>query len=246
RIHLKLDTGMKRLGIEKKQIGDLKKFMQGKNISVLSVFSHLSASDEKDHDDFTSFQFEQFRLMLERLEGSFSIPPLRHILNSAGIVRFPDQQMDMVRLGIGLYGIDTSDGLLPELQAISTLKARISQIKYIRSRQSVGYNRAYRARKNYTRIATVSIGYADGLARSTGNEKYSLLIRGKQAKIIGVICMDMCMVDITKIPNARVGDEVIIFGENPTIQELADVMGTIPYEVLTAISDRVKRVYLMD
>ena len=168
---------------------------------------------------------------------------MRHILNSNGINRFPQYQMEMVRLGIGLYGIDGSQTIQNQLQKVHTLKASISQIKNITKGESIGYNRKGKAKKAM-RIATISIGYADGLMRSAGNENFSVLIQGKRADIVGNICMDMCMVDVTEIPEAATGDEVIIFGKEPMVEELANAMGTIPYEIFPIISARVKRVYL--
>lgn len=246
-IHIKLDTGMKRLGFEEKDISVLNMFLRkNKNkIHIQSIFSHLAGSDAAEHDDFTKQQIIRYQRMYKRIADALDIQPIQHILNSAGISRFPDYHFDMVRLGIGLYGVATSDGMAAELQTISSLKASISQIKDLKPGESVGYNRGGKVFKP-TRIATVSIGYADGLSRATGYGKFEVLVRGKKAKTIGVICMDMCMIDITAIPEARVGDEVIIFGEDPSIQDLSDCMNTIPYEVLTGISDRVKRVYVLE
>jgi alanine racemase len=168
---------------------------------------------------------------------------MRHILNSSGINRFPQYQMEMVRLGIGLYGIDGSQSIQNQLQKVHTLKATISQIKNIKKGETIGYGRKGNSKKSM-RIATISIGYADGLMRSVGNGKFSVLIQGKRADIVGNVCMDMCMVDVTKIPEAATGDEVIIFGKDPSVEELANVMGTIPYEIFPTISGRVKKVYL--
>ncbi len=244
-IHLMLDTGMRRLGFEEKDLAALILFLQGKAIIIQSIFSHLAGSDAAEHDDFTKQQIIRYTRMYERISKALHIQPIRHILNSAGIARFPEYQFDMVRLGIGLYGVAVSSELKEKLHIISTLKASISQIKELKAGESVGYNRGGKVFKK-TRIATVSIGYADGLARATGYGKYSVMVRGQRAKTIGVICMDMCMIDINHIPDARVGDEVIIYGENPTIKELSSCMNTIPYEVLTSISDRVKRVYVLE
>jgi alanine racemase len=246
-IHIKLDTGMKRLGFEEKDILALIMFLKNnKNkVHIQSIFSHLAGSDAAEHDDFSKQQIIRYQRMYKRITDALNIQPLKHILNSAGISRFPDYHFDMVRLGIGLYGVATANEMKHQLQTISSLKASVSQIKNLKPGESVGYNRGGKVFKP-TKIATVSIGYADGLSRATGNGKFEVLIRGKKAKTIGVICMDMCMIDITLIPEARVGDEVVIFGENPTIQDLSKCMNTIPYEVLTGISDRVKRVYVLE
>ena len=243
-IHLKMDTGMRRLGFEEKDVSNLisilKKNPQAK---VQSIFSHLVGSEAGEHDVFTKNQIARYKKMYSKISHALKYKPLQHILNSSGINRFPQHQMDMVRLGIGLYGIDSSQEIQNQLQKVHTLKATISQIKNIAPNETIGYSRKGKAKKSM-RIATISIGYADGLMRAAGNEKFSVLIQGKLAKIIGNICMDMCMVDVTKIPEAAVGDEVIIFGKNPTVEELAKTMGTIPYEIFPIISQRVKRVYL--
>ncbi len=245
KIHLKLDTGMKRLGFEEKDLSALVLYLREHPCQLVSIFSHLAGSDAAEHDDFTKQQIIRYQRMYQRISAALGIRPMQHILNSAGITRFPDYHFDMVRLGIGLYGIASTDEMKQKLQTISTLKATISQIKDLKPGESVGYNRGGKVFKP-TRIATVSIGYADGLSRAAGYGKYAIGLRGKKAKTIGVICMDMCMIDITSIPDARVGDEVVIFGEYPNIEELAKCMDTIPYEVLTSISDRVKRVYVLD
>jgi Alr-MurF fusion protein len=241
-IHLKLDTGMHRLGFEPK---DLPKLLENlanyPNLTIKSVFSHLSASDAAHHDDFTKAQATAFVNMFSQIENALGYAPIRHIVNTGGIVRFPQYHFDMVRVGIGLYGVDSS-GLQDQLRVVNTLKASISQIKEIVPGDTVGYNRNA-AIHQPTRIATISIGYADGLRRLAGSGRYAVLIRGKRAATVGNVCMDMTMVDITHIPEAQEGDEVLIFGEKLPIQELADCFQTIPYEVFTNVSERVKRVY---
>jgi alanine racemase len=243
-IHLKLDTGMRRLGFEEKDIENLVAILKkNKHIKIQSIFSHLVGSEAPEHDQFTKKQVKHFQKMYDKICAELKICPMRHILNSNGINRFPQYQMEMVRLGIGLYGIDGSQTIQNQLQKVHTLKASISQIKNITKGETIGYNRKGKAKKAM-RIATISIGYADGLMRSAGNENFSVLIQGKRADIVGNICMDMCMVDVTEIPEAATGDEVIIFGKEPMVEELANAMGTIPYEIFPIISDRVKRVYL--
>ena len=243
-IHLKLDTGMRRLGFEEKDLDHLIAILKkNKHIKIQSIFSHLAGSEANEHDNFTKNQVSRFQKMYDEICAGLKISPMRHILNTSGINRFPQHQMEMVRLGIGLYGIDGSQTIQNQLEKVHTLKATISQIKNITKGETIGYGRKGKAKKAM-RIATISIGYADGLMRSAGNGNFSVLIQGKRAHIAGNICMDMCMVDVTKIPKAATGDEVIIFGENPTVEELANVMGTIPYEIFPTISDRVKRVYL--
>jgi len=243
-IHLKLDTGMRRLGFEEKDLDKLISILKkNKHIKIQSIFSHLAGSEANEHDDFTENQVNLFQKMYDKICVGLKIRPMRHILNTSGINRFPQHQMEMVRLGIGLYGIDGSQTIQNQLQKVHTLKATISQIKNIKKGETIGYSRKGKARKAM-RIATISIGYADGLMRSAGNGNFSVLIQGKRAHIVGNVCMDMCMADVTEIPEAATGDEVIIFGKNPTVEELADVMETIPYEIFPTISDRVKRVYL--
>jgi alanine racemase len=245
-IHLKLDTGMHRLGFQE---GDLESVIRQlrshPQIRVRTVFSHLAASESPDHDAFTHEQATRFATMYEIIAAGLGYRPLRHILNSGGITRFPEYQLDMVRLGIGLYGIDSSEVLQHQLQTVQTLKATISQIKKIPAGETVGYGRRGVADKEIS-IATISIGYADGLRRSAGNGHYSVLIRGQRAPTIGSVCMDMTMIDITEITGAAEGDEVILFGDMPSARELAQCYGTIPYEVFTGISERVKRVYFQE
>ena len=250
-IHIKLDTGMHRLGFEEKEVNELAvRIGNSKYLEVRSVFSHLAGSDEQEHDGFTKNQIKKFGEMSEVIRSRFSYPIFRHILNSAGIVRFPGAQFEMVRLGIGLYGIGVNESEQPHLKNVSTLKTTISQIKNISAKESVGYSRKFIAQKDM-RIATVPIGYADGLSRRLGNGKGKMIIKGKKAPIVGNVCMDMCMLDVTTIQCAE-GDEVIVFGApseasakegEQTIAQLAKDMETISYEVFTGISRRVKRVY---
>ncbi len=246
KIHLKLDTGMRRLGFEFSDLEELCLILnQNKNLRVQSIFSHLVGSEANEHDHFTQQQIKIYNAHYQIITQAIGYRPTRHILNSAGILRFPEHQMDMVRLGIGLYGFDGAETIQNQLQDVSTLKASISQIKQLAPQETIGYSRKGKA-KRLTKTATISIGYADGLSRLTGNGNYTVLIHGKKAPTIGNICMDMCMVDVTQIPEAQEGDEVIIFGKGKSIIELAQQMQTIPYEVLTMISDRVKRVYYQE
>jgi len=241
-IHLKLDTGMHRLGFEGKDIAALTEQLRDyPNLQVRSIFSHLSASDAPAHDAFTHRQASLFSDMYTRISSALETAPLRHIVNTGGIARFPDYHFDMVRLGIGLYGIDSS-GLQDQLRVVNTLKATISQIKDVQPGETVGYNRNGLVLVP-GRIATISIGYADGFLRLAGSGRFSVLIHGHKAPTIGNVCMDMTMVDVTHVPAAREGDTVIVFGENHPVQELAKSLQTIPYEVFTNISERVKRVY---
>jgi len=242
-IHLKLDTGMHRLGFETEDIPALLEQLGGlPGLRVASVFSHLSASDAAQHDDFTRSQAAIFGEMYAQISKTLGYEPLRHICNTGGIERWPEFHFDMVRLGIGLYGIG-GQNIQDQLQVVNTLKATISQIKSIKPGETVGYNRNSGPITTPSTIATISIGYADGLLRLAGGGRFSAYLHGKQAPTLGNICMDMTMLDVTHIPDAKVGDEVFIFGENPPVQELAKCLQTIPYEVFTNISERVKRVY---
>jgi alanine racemase len=241
-IHLKLDTGMHRLGFEPADVPALTERLRAHpNLRVRSVFSHLSASDASAHDAFTHAQAAAFTGLYEPIAAALGYRPLRHIANTSGIARFPEYHFDMVRLGIGLYGVG-SEVLQEQLQVVNTLKATISQIKEIPPGDTVGYNRNGPVARP-SRIATISIGYADGLLRLAGNGRYSVLVHGHRAPTIGNVCMDMTMVDVTHIPAACEGDEVVVFGEQPPVQELAACLQTIPYEVFTNIAERVKRVY---
>ncbi|MDO8368926.1 MAG: bifunctional UDP-N-acetylmuramoyl-tripeptide:D-alanyl-D-alanine ligase/alanine racemase [Saprospiraceae bacterium] len=242
-IHLKLDTGMHRLGFEPADIPVLvEKLREFPSLHVVTVFSHLAASDAAQHDDFTRRQAAVFSEMFGQISNALGYKPLRHICNTGGIEHWPEFHFDMVRLGIGLYGIGGKK-ISSQLQTVNSLKATISQIKTIAPGETVGYNRNSGPLTTSKRIATISIGYADGLLRLAGGGRFSALLRGQRAPTIGNICMDMTMLDVTQIPDAQVGDDVTIFGENAPVQDLAECLQTIPYEVFTNVSERVKRVY---
>jgi len=244
-IHIKLDTGMHRLGFDEDEVNELiVRIKNNKHLTVKSVFSHLAATDESEHDDFTWQQIKRFNEMSEKIKSHFTYPIMKHILNSAGITRFPDAQFDMVRLGIGLYGIGAGTSEQSQLQNVSTLKTSISQIKNIPANETIGYSRKGIATRDI-QIATVPIGYADGLSRKLSGGKGKMIVNGQYAPIIGNVCMDMCMIDITDI-NASENDEVIVFGEAYPITEVAKDVGTIPYEILTNVSRRVKRIYYQE
>ena len=242
-IHLKLDTGMHRLGFEQPDIQALIRILkENKNLKVKSIFSHLAASDAAEHDDFTTRQVALFSAMYEQIVNEISYRPLRHICNTGGISRFPEYHFDMVRLGIGIYGVDSNPSVQSQLEVVNTLKATISQIKHIPKGESIGYSRKGLADKDL-RIATISIGYADGFLRAAGNGRYLVAINGQLAPVIGNVCMDMTMIDITNLTGVTEGDEVIVFGDFPRVETFAEATQTIAYEVLTNVSDRVKRVY---
>ncbi|MEA5046770.1 MAG: bifunctional UDP-N-acetylmuramoyl-tripeptide:D-alanyl-D-alanine ligase/alanine racemase, partial [Petrimonas sp.] len=242
-IHVKIDTGMHRLGFLPSQIPELiKKLKSQKGLKVKSVFSHLAASESWMFDSFTQKQIDILRDAHKEIEEKIGYPVWKHILNSAGIERFIDAQWDMVRLGIGLYGVSASG--LNGLKNVSTLKTTILQIKEIPNHETVGYGRK-EALDRDAKIATIRIGYADGLDRKSGNRKGKVWINGKFAPIVGNVCMDLCMVDITGI-DAGEGDPVIVFGEELSVIELAESIDTIPYEILTSVSPRVKRIYVKE
>ncbi|MEI6059943.1 MAG: bifunctional UDP-N-acetylmuramoyl-tripeptide:D-alanyl-D-alanine ligase/alanine racemase [Bacteroidota bacterium] len=244
-IHIKIDTGMHRLGFDPSEVDELVRQLKDReHIQVKSVFSHLAESDNTEGDDFTRFQVSLFSEVSGRICSEFDYPILRHIANTAATTRFPEARFDMVRLGIGLYGIAPMPGEQEKMENVSTLRSVISQIKHIPSEDTVGYNRRFRAERD-TDIAIVPIGYADGLSRALSNGRGHLKVKGQYVPIVGNICMDMTMVDVTGI-DAREGDEVIVFGKDLPITRLAEEMGSIPYEILTGISQRVKRVYYQE
>jgi len=241
-IHIKLDTGMHRLGFEENTIDELIATLKGNStVRIQSILSHMATSDEMKHYDFALSQINLFEKLSSKLISELNINPIRHILNTSGISNFPDAQYNMVRLGIGLYGVSNDPSEQKYLENVSTLKSIISQIRTIPTGDSVGYGRRFMAEKE-TRIATIPIGYADGISRLWGNQVGYVMIKNQKAFIVGSICMDMLMVDISGI-DCKEGDSVIIFGERPTVMEIADALKTIPYEILTSISQRVKRVF---
>ena len=241
-VHIKIDTGMHRLGFEEKDVPLLIETLKNTpSIKVKSILSHLATSDDLENQDFAYTQINLFEKLSSRIMEELDIQPIRHILNTSGISNFGESQYDMVRLGIGLYGISNDDKEQKYLENVGTLKSVISQIRTIEKGESVGYNRRFIATK-ITTIATIPIGYADGISRSWGNEVGYVMINNQKAPIVGSICMDMLMVDCTGI-HCKEGDKIIIFGQNPSVKEIATKTYTIPYEILTSISQRVKRVF---
>ncbi|TAH01707.1 MAG: bifunctional UDP-N-acetylmuramoyl-tripeptide:D-alanyl-D-alanine ligase/alanine racemase [Sphingobacteriales bacterium] len=241
-VHLKLDTGMHRLGFEGKEITELANYLKvNTHLAAKSVFSHLVASEDVLQDDFTQQQIDDFTAYTTTIEQSLGYFFIKHLANTSAISRFKNAQFDMVRLGIGFYGVDAANRSNNSLENVLTLKTTISQIKYLKKGDTVGYNRRGIMPVN-GKIATLKIGYADGISRNLGNGKGTMLVNNIIAPTIGSICMDMCMLDITNI-DCNEGDEVIIFADRQTIFNLADTLKTIPYEILTNISARVKRVY---
>ena len=242
-VHIKLDTGMHRLGFEEKDIPALKRILkENKSLRIASIFSHLVATDNPAHDAFTREQLSLFEKMAGDISSELEHKPLWHIANTGGIERIPESQFDMVRLGIGLYGVSANESERHQLKTVGQLKTVISQIKHIKAGQSVGYNRNFIAPQDMT-IATIPMGYADGLRRSLSNGKGHVWIQGKACPIVGNVCMDMTMVDISHLTCSE-GDDVLIIGNIQHLEALAQASGTIPYEILTSISQRVKRIYL--
>jgi alanine racemase len=242
-IHLKLETGMKRLGFDEKHLEELNSILlSNKNLKVVSIFSHLAGADEDIHEAFSHQQAKKFEDMSQKVMTKMTNKPMRHLLNSPGILRYPEYQFDMVRLGIGLYGLETNNTQYQnQLMFISTLKTVVSQISSVTKGDSIGYGRKGVAEKDLM-VATIAIGYADGFSRAFSQGKGEVWINGKRARVIGNVCMDMTMIDITDI-DVKEGDEVEIFGGHISIKELASTIDTIPYEILTSISQRVKRIY---
>ena len=242
-IHIEIETGMNRLGFA---IGDMEKLsialQASPSYKVQTIFSHLAASEEMAQDEFTLQQFNLFSTASTELENKLGYTFIKHISNSAAAIRHPQLQMDMIRLGIGLYGVDSSNSGQLKLQTVATLKSTIAQVKQLKKGESVSYNRKGVVEKDSI-IATIRIGYADGYPRRLGNGAGKVWIKDKLAPVIGTVCMDMFMIDVTEIPNVLEGDDVIIYGSQLPVQQVAKWAETIPYEIMTGVSQRVKRVY---
>ena len=242
-IHIEIETGMNRLGFDSAYIKELGESLnETDSFKVRSVFSHLAGSEDPAEDKFTLQQHAKFITASNELEKVLGYSFIKHIANSAAIIRHPLLQMDMVRLGIGMYGVDAAKTKSLELQPVATLKSTIAQIKHLKKGESVSYNRKGVVKKDSV-IATIRIGYADGYSRMLGNGAGRMLINQQLVPVIGSVCMDMTMVDVTGIPDVREGDEVIVFGNDLSIEQIAEWANTIPYEIMTGISQRVKRVY---
>ena len=247
-LHLKLDTGMRRLGFDESDLPALLDLLAAyrAQLPVASLMTHLAAADDPAHDDFTQQQLSTFRRMAAAIEVVLGCPVLKHALNSAGIRRFPEAQFDMVRLGVGLYGVEAGDEASHNLLPVSTLRTTVSQVKSLPPNTTVGYGRRGAPTPHARRLATLAIGYADGYDRRFSNGAGVVLLHGRRAPVVGSVCMDMLMVDVTDIPETQAGDVAMIFGNGLTINELADRIGTIPYELLTNVSERVKRVFVSE
>ncbi|WP_400071062.1 alanine racemase [Zobellia russellii] len=240
-IHLKFNTGLNRLGFTEHQINELCDVLSDQDeVEVVSVFSHLAASEDLSEREFTENQITTFRNITNMLIPKLGKVPMLHLLNTSGIINYASAQFDMVRSGIGLYGFGNEAAIDKQLKPVATLKTVISQIHTIEKGQSIGYNRAYRADEAVI-TATLPVGHADGIGRQYGNGKAYVTINGKKAPIVGNVCMDMIMVNVTGI-DCNEGDEVVVFGANPTAEQFASGAKTISYEILTGISQRVARI----
>ena len=245
-IHLKFDTGMNRLGFRAAELDEVFDLLKSiSKVRVVSAFSHLATADDDAQSAFTLDQIDQFRSIGERIKSALGKEVKLHILNSAGILNFPEAMMDMVRLGIGLYGVNTSSKSNLGLQQVATLKARISQIRQLKAGETIGYGRAGKIESD-SRIATINVGYADGIRRSASMGRASVNIGGKLCPIVGNVCMDMLFADISGLEAVNENDEVIVFGEHPTIEQWAEWLDTIPYEIMTSVSQRIKRIYIQE
>ncbi|MGC6526371.1 MAG: alanine racemase [Flavobacteriaceae bacterium] len=242
-VHIKFNTGLNRLGFAQKQIEGVVKIVNSNpSIHVKSVFSHLAASEDEKERDFSLNQIELFHNITEAFQSLCGYSFIRHLCNTSGVVNFPEAQFDMVRCGIGIYGFDNMKNNNHKFIPVAALKTIISQIHTIEKGQSVGYNRAFIAEHD-KKIATLPIGHADGIGRQYGNGVGSVYVQGQKAPIVGNVCMDMIMIDVSEI-DCNEGDEVILFDKNTTAEEFAINGDTISYELLTGISQRVKRVFI--
>jgi len=242
-VHIKFNTGLNRLGFWENDIDYIKECLEGEDaLKVTSIFSHLAASEDLNEKEFTKTQIANFKKIAEEIDQKINHKPFKHLLNTSGIINYPEAQLDMVRSGIGLYGFGNEASIDAELKPMATLKTVISQIHKIEPGETVGYNRAF-VSDGYQITATLPLGHADGIGRQYGNGNTYVSVNGQKAPIIGNVCMDMIMIDITNMECAA-GDEVIVFGETPSAEEFASTSKTISYELLTGISQRVKRVFV--
>ena len=240
-VHIKLDTGMHRLGFMSSELDGLTEALADMpEVRVRSMYSHLCVAEDPVEDEFTLGQLQLFERNTTAVAARIGYMPMRHILNSAGIERFPQYQYDMVRLGIGIYGISALPGV--RLSPVASLKVKVLQVKQLGAGDTVGYGRWGKAHEG-TVIATIPVGYADGIDRHLGRGNASFSLNGRRVPTIGNICMDMCMLDVTGVP-CQPGDTVTIFGTDPTAEELAGILGTIPYEILTSVPRRIERVII--
>lgn len=242
-VHLKFNTGLNRLGFWETDVDYIAEQLAGRNeLEVRSCFSHLAASEDPEEENFSRRQIAGFEKIFKEVRARIAAKPFRHMLNTSGILNYPEAHYDMVRSGIGIYGYSNDAKTDKELRPVMTLKTVISQIHKIEAHETVGYNRAFTSNSPRT-TATLPLGHADGIGRHYGNQKGRVLVKGKSAPIIGNVCMDMMMIDITGI-DCREGDEVLVFGKGHSAEDLAGMANTISYELITGISQRVKRVFI--
>jgi alanine racemase len=244
-IHIKVDTGMHRLGFDEDEIDEMLKCVNScSKLKIASVFTHLAASEDSREDRFTKQQIQKYNAICQKINTQISYPYLQHVLNTAGIVRFPEAQFDMVRLGLGLYGFSPVPEIQPQLQSVITLKSVITQIKHVKKSKTIGYNRTFTAQKDM-QIAIVPVGYADGFPRELSNGIGAMRVQHKNCPVVGKICMDMTMIDVTGLEIA-IGDEVIIYDAENSLEVIGASIGKTSYELLTAISKRVPRIYVRE
>jgi len=244
-IHLKVDTGMHRLGFDEDEIDEMLTCVSGcSKLKIASVFSHLAASEDVKEDLFTREQIQKYKAICQKIDKQISYPYLKHILNTAGIVRFPEAQFDMVRLGLGLYGFCPLPEIQQQLQSVITLSSVVTQLKKVRKGDTIGYNRTFTAQKDM-QIAMVPVGYADGYPRELSNGMGSMLVHHEKCPIVGKICMDMTMIDVTGL-NVIIGDEVLVYDAKNSVEKVGKSIGKTSYELLTAISKRVPRIYIRE
>lgn len=244
-VHIKFNTGLNRLGFEESDVKTITKKLKNSNdVKVVSIFSHLAASEDLKEREFTQTQIATFQRIVLAMDEKLGCSPIKHLLNTSGIINYSEAQYGMVRSGIGLYGFGNDSKIDTELKPVATLKTSISQIHKIEPGETVGYNRAFTS-ENYQVTATLPLGHADGIGRQYGNGSSYVTVNGYKAFIIGNVCMDMIMIDITHIDCAE-GDEVLVFGENPTADAFSATANTISYELLTSISQRIRRAFVED
>ena len=242
-IHIKFNTGLNRLGFSQNDIKYIhSQILKTKAVKVKSIFSHMAASEDLNEREFTNGQIKSFNNIIEIFSNLFAYRPMLHMCNTSGILNYPEAHFDMVRSGIGLYGFGNSDKESKNFKPIGTLKSVISQIHHIKKGETIGYNRVFKS-SSPLKTATIPIGHADGIGRQYGNGKGFVAINGERAPIVGNVCMDMIMVNISGI-DCKEGDEVIVFGKHPSAEEFSKTANTISYEIITAISQRVKRIII--
>jgi len=241
-VHIEIDAGMKRLGLVQAEVEEAVSLINNSKLTVVSTFAHVAAPGDPVHDEFTHQQASYFNTCFKELLTGLTQKPFKHLMPTGGVLRFGGYQYDMVRLGIGIYGYDSAKQLNDELNTVATFQCNILQIVTVKNGETIGYNRMG-SLPNAGKIATLSVGYADGYSRAFSNGNAEVLINGKRAKVVGLVCMDLMMVDVSDI-SCKVGDVVELFGSEITLQELAKKANTIPYEILTNINARVERVFV--